>query len=149
MVKFIVKRLSWLLIKGLIRLQYPEIRQLSTTDLAQWLNSNQTNPLLLDARTEAEYRVSHLHNAQLVADNLEDTIALKEVKFSTPIVIYCSVGYRSAAIARQLQSLGYQNVFNLSGSIFQWFNEDRALYRQGQPTNRVHPYQKFWQFLLT
>lgn len=147
--KFIVKRLSWLLIKGLIRLKYPQVRQLSTADLAQWLDSNRNNPLLLDARTEAEYRVSHLQNACLVADDLQDTIALKKANFSTPIVVYCSVGYRSAAIARQLQSLGYQNVLNLSGSIFQWFNENRALYQQGQPTDRVHPYQKFWRFLLT
>ena len=143
-----LKILGWRLIKSLIRLKYPEIRQLSTADLAEWLNSNRNNPLLLDARTETEYRVSHLQNAYLVADDLENTIALKKANLSTPIVVYCSVGYRSAAIARQLQSLGYQNVFNLSGSIFQWFNENRAVYRQGQPVDRVHPYQKLWQFLL-
>lgn len=144
-----LKTLGWRLIKGLIRLKYPQVPQLSTADLAEWLNSNRNHPLLLDARTEAEYRVSHLQNARLVADDLQDAIALKEATFSTPIVVYCSVGYRSAAIARQLQSLGYQNVFNLSGSIFQWFNENRAVYQQGQPADRVHPYQKFWQFLLT
>lgn len=144
----LLKTLGWRLIKSLIRLKYPEVQQLSTADLAEWLNSNRNSPLLLDARTEAEYRVSHLQNARLVADDLKDAIALKEATFSTPIVVYCSVGYRSAAIARQLQSLGYQNVFNLSGSIFQWFNENRVVYQQGQPVDRVHPYQKFWQFLL-
>lgn len=143
-----IKILGWQLIKLLIRLQFPEIKQLSTEDLAAWLlDDSQAKPLLLDARTSEEYEVSHLVNAQLAPSNLEDLE--KKINFSTPIVVYCSVGYRSAAIARHLQSRGYQNIFNLSGSIFQWVNENRPVYQAGKPVTKVHPYQKFWQHLLT
>lgn len=143
------KRLSWQLIKLLIRLQFPEVNHLSTKDLAVWLqNNDRSSPLLLDARTRAEYEVSHLQNAQFTPSNLKDLISQDENNFSTPIVVYCSVGYRSAKIARKLQSMGYQTVFNLSGSIFQWINENRSVYRDTQPVNVVHPYQKFWQYLL-
>ena len=143
-----MRAISWWLVKLLIRLKFSEIEQLSTTDLAYWLSSeNQANPLLLDARTAEEYQVSHLFNAQLVPDNLHDLIE-QQISCDTPIVVYCSVGYRSSAIACSLQSLGYKNVFNLEGSIFQWVNENRPVYRAGKPVNTVHPYQKFWEHLL-
>lgn len=142
------KRLSWQLIKLLIRLQFPEIQQLSPKDLAVWLQKESVSkPLLLDARTREEYEVSHLKNARLAPSNLED-FHQGENNFSTPIVVYCSVGYRSCQVARRLKSMGYQTVFNLSGSIFQWVNENRLVYRDSKPVNVVHPYQKFWQYLL-
>lgn len=146
---FLLRILSWRLIKLLIRLQFREIKQLSTEDLATWLTDNSgQKPLLLDARTQEEYEVSHLMNAQLASSNLEDLTKITEINLATPIVVYCSVGYRSAAIARRLQSQGYKNVFNLNGSIFQWVNEGRLVYRAGKPVNKVHSYQKFWQYLL-
>ncbi|MBE9044284.1 rhodanese-like domain-containing protein [Pleurocapsales cyanobacterium LEGE 10410] len=150
----LLRKLGWQVIKFLIRLLFPNIRQLSTQDLAAWLQqsdiekSDTEKPLLLDARTEAEYKISHLQNAQLVGDRPE-VLENKITDLATPIVVYCSVGYRSSAIARQLQSLGYQNVFNLSGSIFQWANENRPVYREGKRVNQIHPYHKFWKFLLT
>ncbi|BAZ43225.1 hypothetical protein NIES4102_02250 [Chondrocystis sp. NIES-4102] len=99
-----IKIVSWRLIKLLIQLQFPEIKQLSTQDLATWLSNEQvTPPLLLDARTPEEYQVSHLLNAQLVPHNLED-LNKQKIDVSTPIVIYCSVGYRSAAIDRSSSS---------------------------------------------
>ena len=139
---------SWWLIKLLIRLRFPAIRQLSTTDLADWLSDEtRTNPVLLDARTFEEYQISHLDHAKLVPENLEN-LTTEGIDRTTPIVVYCSVGYRSSAIASRLASLGYQNLFNLSGSIFQWVNENRPVYRQGKPVTAVHPYQKLWQHLL-
>lgn len=142
-----IRILAWRVIKLLIRLLFPDIQQLSTRDLAAWLEQEDAEkPLLLDARTEEEYNVSHLQYARLVPSRLE---ALNNnVKLTTPLVVYCSVGYRSSAIARQLQSMGYENVFNLSGSIFEWINENRSVYSGGKRVDRVHPYQKLWKFLL-
>ena len=146
---FLVRILGWLLVKLLIRLQFLEIQQLSTTDLAAWLQEEGADkPLLLDARTKEEYEVSHLENARLAPSNLEDLVNRQGINFATPIVVYCSVGYRSAATSRLLQSLGYQKVFNLSGSIFQWVNENRPVYRGEKQVDQVHPYQKLWQCLL-
>ncbi len=146
---YLLRILSWGLIKLLIRLQFPAIRQLSTEELAAWLEKDGVHkPLLLDARTSEEYEVSHLRDAKLAPSNLEDLVNQEGINFSTPIVVYCSVGYRSGAIARRLQSIGYKNVFNLSGSIFQWVNESRLVYRGEKPVNKVHPYRRFWQYLL-
>jgi len=54
-------------LKKKVRTQFPSVRQLSTAELAAW--SGQTNrppPVLLDARTPAEFAVSHLPGARRV-----------------------------------------------------------------------------------
>lgn len=143
------QKLSWQLIKLWIKLQFSEIPQLSTKELGDWLGKDGVSkPILLDARTIKEYKVSHLKNARLASSNLDNLMEGDRIDFATPIVVYCSVGYRSCQIARKLQAIGYQKVFNLDGSIFQWINENRLVYRDNQPVNTVHPYQKFWQYLL-
>jgi 3-mercaptopyruvate sulfurtransferase SseA len=63
-------------------------------------------------------------------------------------VVYCSVGYRSARVAHWLGGQGYTNVRNLTGSIFQWANEGRPVFRDDRPTNEVHPYDQRWGLLL-
>lgn len=143
-----MRTISWWAIEFLIAIKFPDVKQLSTENLAQWRSDNsRSDPLLLDARTNEEYRVSHLLDAKLVPSNLKDLVE-SEIDYTTPIVVYCSVGYRSSAIARRLKSLGYENVFNLSGSIFQWVNENRSVYREGKQVTTVHPYHQFWQYLL-
>jgi rhodanese-related sulfurtransferase len=103
-------------------------------------------PILLDVRRDDEFAVSHLPEAHRAA-NLEAALALG-LDRDRPIVAYCSVGYRSARLAAQLQGLGYGEVYNLAGSIFKWANEDRSLVSQGQTQTQVHPYSSLWGKLL-
>jgi rhodanese-related sulfurtransferase len=137
--------LIWLFLKGIIRLRFPGVRQISTARLNEWL-AEPAPPLLWDVRTPAEYAVSHLPSADLVSG---DAIAAGAgLSPDTPIVVYCSVGYRSAAIAAQLQAAGFRQVFNLEGSIFEWANQHRPIYANGQIVQQVHPYNRHWGKLL-
>lgn len=142
---------TWWLLKQKIRRQFPQVRQISTADLASWLATDK--PLvLLDTRTPAEYAVSHLSQAHWLDPNTQNLGAIDWTS-ETPIVTYCSVGYRSARIADRLQAAGYTNIRNLEGSIFQWANEGRPLYRNSlnrdeQPVQQVHPYSAAWGRLL-
>lgn len=106
--------------------------------------------VVLDAREPDEYEVSHLLGAHRVDPDAGDVKG--ELPDGTPqdarIVVYCSVGYRSAAVARRLEKAGYEHVFNLEGGIFQWANEGRPVYRDGEPVERVHPYDATWGRLL-
>ena len=43
---------------------------------------------------------------------------------------------------------GYADVWNLEGSIFQWANGGRPVYRDGRPVEAVHPYNTLWGTLL-
>lgn len=106
--------------------------------------SKEDRPWLLDARAPEEYAVSHLPGAIRVAKP-ED--AVKQIGAGQParaVVVYCSVGYRSADFAARLQSHGITNVFNLEGSIFQWANESRPLFRGTTPIQVVHPFDRHW-----
>lgn len=144
-----MSELSWLVVKQAIRARFPEVRQLSTQVLADWLEQFDIQPpLLLDTRTPEEYAVSHLSNAIFLNYKQPDWSMVAEYPLDTPIVTYCSVGYRSSAIAHQLHQRGYTQTMNLEGSIFQWFNEGRPVYQQGQVVQCVHPYNAFWGGLL-
>ncbi|NJR40899.1 MAG: rhodanese-like domain-containing protein [Leptolyngbyaceae cyanobacterium CSU_1_4] len=146
------------LLKKFIRLKFPDVPRITTVEFAQRLmDKTRSQPLILDTRSEAEYAVSHLAEAQrLESADLAIAPALKNISMQTPIIVYCSVGYRSAKVAQQLINAGFQNVFNLEGGLFQWVNEGcsvkqfcpGALVRDGQPTQRVHPYNAVWGRLL-
>jgi rhodanese-related sulfurtransferase len=142
----LLRSIGWQLIKRQIRIRFPQVKQLSTAALAAQLQAA-TPPVLLDTRTEAEFAVSHLANARRIDPKTEDFSALP-LPIDTPIVAYCSVGYRSARLVDRLQQAGYTNVANLEGSIFQWANEGRPVVRNGQPVQQVHPYSQTWGQLL-
>ena len=100
-------------IREVIRKKFPDVRQLSTADLAAWLaDTNRPAPFLVDAREPEEFQVSHLRGAR----NLTAVKAVKAAVQSgaPPVVVYCSVGYRSSALVEKLQKAGLTNVFNLS-----------------------------------
>ena len=63
----------------------------------------------------------------------------------TPIVVYCSVGYRSEKVGEKLKAAGFLNVKNLYGSIFEWVNEGNPVVgNDNKATAKVHTYNKTW-----
>ena len=134
---------QWGAVKARIRKEFPAVPQVGTGALAARLEGER--PLLLDVRTLAEYEVSHLAGARRVEPGAMPELGVPK---DTPIVTYCSVGYRSSALAQRLRAAGYTRVENLEGSIFQWANEGRPLVRDGQPAKLVHPFDAKWGRLL-
>lgn len=83
----------------------------------------------------------------------------KSSEDSVHVVCYCSVGYRSSAVAQELLSEirkpAYEEIksririYNLEGSIFKWANEGKDLEDNcGRKTTVVHPYSGLWGKLL-
>ncbi|HEY9761001.1 MAG TPA: rhodanese-like domain-containing protein [Trichocoleus sp.] len=141
------RALVWRYLKAKIRKQFPTAEPISTQELADWLRQkNRPQPVLLDVRRAEEFAVSHLPQAQAIS-TVEEVLKAGLTPDS-PLVTYCSIGYRSARLAAQLQAAGFTQVYNLEGSIFQWFNEGRQVVTNGEPTDRVHPYSKAWGLLL-
>lgn len=101
-------------------------------------------PLLLDTRTESEYRVSHLPGAIHVGYEHMDLSALKDVPPNTPLVVYCSVGYRSEKVGERLQATGYTAVRNLHGGLFEWVNQGLPVYDEQGETKKVYAYTRAW-----
>jgi rhodanese-related sulfurtransferase len=134
-------------IQTAIRKRFPDIRQLQPTGLRDWLaDSSRVPPLLVDVRDSEEFKVSHLRNATNVvtAGRMRKLVASPDA----PVVVYCSVGYRSSAVAAKLVKLGCTNVWNLEGSIFAWANAGYPLYRGTNQVFAVHPYNTKWGKLL-
>lgn len=120
------------------------VPQMSPEALAAKLH-NPVPPIILDTRAKAEYQVSHLPGAVFVDYATFDPKAVKGMDKGRPVVVYCSVGYRSEKIGEKLQQLGFQHVHNLYGGIFEWVNEGHPVVDHlGKPTDRVHTYNADW-----
>ncbi len=140
---------AWHRTLRLVRDEYPDVPQITTRKLASLLADGTANTiLLLDARTRAEYRLSHLKGAVHAGDTASALRAIGAHPPGSTIVVYCSVGYRSARLANRLRQRGITNVFNLEGSLFQWANEGRHLYRGPDRVHEAHPYDRNWGRLL-
>ena len=107
-----------------------------------------TKAILLDARDEKEFNVSHLKNAIRVGYDdfkLNETLKKLPEDKNTKIVVYCSLGIRSETVAHKLINKGYTNVFNLYGGIFEWKNANfQVVDTLGKPTEKVHTFSKNW-----
>ena len=113
----------------------------------QELAMPKTDAIILDAREESEYNVSHLKGALFVGYdnfNLEQTTQKIKDK-DQAIVVYCSLGIRSETIANRLKKAGYTNVKNLYGGIFEWRNNNFDVYdSQNKKTDSIHAFSKSW-----
>ncbi len=125
--------------------KFPDVAQISPAELAAWVNdSARTPPILLDVREEKEFAVSHLPGARRAEKDFATQLKRLGVSKEQPIVVYCSVGYRSTVLAQKLQKAGFANVRNLEGSIFAWANEERPLVNANGATRGAHPFNIVW-----
>ena len=106
------------------------------------------NIALLDAREKKEFNVSHLQNAFYVGYKDFNIEQLPKFTNDKKIVVYCSVGLRSANIAEKIIKAGYKNIYNLYGGIFEWCNAKRPVYSNSREVNEVHAYSKIWKAWL-
>lgn len=109
------------------------------------------NSVFLDTREKEEFNVSHLKNAIWVGYKTfrTDSVRMKVPENDTPIIVYCSIGVRSEDIGEKLEAMGYTNVKNLYGGIFEWKNNDHEVYdTEGKETQKVHAFNRHWGKLL-
>ena len=138
---------DWPQLKQEIRDDYPKVRQISV-DALRLAQLAGKAAVLLDVRGREEFDVSHLRQAHWAADLKQALWVLKDSPKDATIVVYCSVGLRSAYLAQQLQERGFRNVSNLEGSLFEWANSGLPVYRGDNVVKLVHPYNRKWGQLL-
>lgn len=106
------------------------------------------NWVYMDARTEAEYNISHIPGAIFIGDGSPDQHKLYSIPQNQPLLVYCSMGKRSEAITDSLRMMGFEDVTNLFGGLFAWAEEGYPLVNHaGQPTDTLHGYDSFWASL--
>lgn len=126
-----------LMLKTLLDHSVPEITVANAAKLGP-------QTVFLDAREPNEYAISHLKGAVPVGYDHFQMTSVSHLPKDTPIVVYCSVGYRSEKIAEKLKVAGYTKVSNLYGGIFEWVNQKNIVYDTDGETQRVHAYDRTW-----
>ncbi len=141
--------LDWDSLKARIRSRYPEVPQLSVPALQAWQRDAQRpRPLLIDTRTPQEFADGHLEGAVNAETESAALLHLNPRAPGVAAVLYCSVGYRSSALARALLAHGKVEIYNLEGSIFEWANAGLPVVSSTGVTGKVHPYSRSWGALL-
>jgi rhodanese-related sulfurtransferase len=101
--------------------------------------------IIFDARKREEYEISHIPGAQFIGYKEFSSEQLSNIPKERKIILYCSIGYRSEKIGEKLHKLGYTNVYNLYGSIFEWANRGYPLLDDnGNTVQKVHTYNHSW-----
>ncbi len=103
--------------------------------------------VILDAREPEEFSISHIKTAINVGfkDFSSEANKLQNLNKNAPIIIYCSVGIRSEKIGEKLKKIGFANVKNLYGGIFEWKNKGYPVVDStNTETENVHVFSKVW-----
>ncbi len=101
-----------------------QIREVDTAGAAEAIARPGT--VVLDVREPDEYEQGAIPGAvHLPRGHLESKIENQVADRSTPIVIHCASGVRSAFAAKTLQDLGFTDVVSMSGGFNKWKDEGR------------------------
>ncbi|HMG93957.1 MAG TPA: rhodanese-like domain-containing protein [Chryseolinea sp.] len=100
---------------------------------------------ILDTRSAEEFQISHISGALFLDYDSFKPKDIENFDKNSKVIVYCSVGYRSERIGEQLIKLGFKDVSNLYGGIFDWINNGKPVVNtSGISTDSVHTYNKDW-----
>ncbi|THE13405.1 pyridine nucleotide-disulfide oxidoreductase [Bacillus timonensis] len=106
---------------NLLQGRYKEVKVSQVRELVE------NNAFIIDAREKGEYSAGHFKNATNIPLS-EFRNRLDEIPKDQPVYVHCRSGQRSYNMVMALQHLGFDNVFNISGSylgvnLYEYFND--------------------------
>jgi adenylyltransferase/sulfurtransferase len=97
-----------------------QIREETAQEAAERL-AVEPRPVVLDVREREEYEQGLIPGSiHIPRGNLETRIESRVPDRSTPVIIYCASGTRSAYAAKTMADLGYTDVVSLAGGFSGW-----------------------------
>lgn len=127
------QRVVWDLYEGFVG-QFPDVVAVRPEDLLA-AQGDGANWVVVDVRADAERAVSTLPGAISV----EDLRRAASSFAGRRVVVYCTLGYRSARVARALAAEGWQ-VANLAGGVLAWTHAGASLVQRGVTVDALHVY---------
>jgi rhodanese-related sulfurtransferase len=116
-----------LLIKAEFEYQTGKANQITPVNAIRVMNNND-NALVLDVRSEAEYKKGHIKNSKNIPlTALLDRLAELEKYKNQPVLAYCNVGTLSGKACRLLTKAGFADVHNIGGGIHGWTDANLPL----------------------
>ena len=95
------------------------MRQMTPTQLKDYLEQAPTPPFLLDVREKWEFEICSIENSQLIPMG-QIPAKLELLDPEQEIVVICHHGIRSANVCRYLEHEGFDQMINLSGGVDAW-----------------------------
>lgn len=85
------------------------------------LMNNQSDTVVLDIRTTAEFKGGHIKGAKNIplADFASSVDGLNDTK-DKPVLVYCNTGNTATRAIKLLKNAGYGKINNLEGGIAAW-----------------------------
>lgn len=107
------------------RANYLEVSSRQASELIQNIN-----PLVLDVRTDAEFKSGHLENAVLIpVQQLQARLKEIEAYKDQDILIYCATGNRSTVASKIMIDSGFTRIYNMRYGISQWARDNFPVVR--------------------
>lgn len=96
-------------------------RELAPEDYLPYVQDSSIN--LIDVRTEAEYRKSHIEgavNVSFLGGHFRKELKQLDPDKSRPTLIYCETQHRSLFVAKKMYVMGYRNIIDLDKGMMHW-----------------------------
>jgi len=100
----------------------------SVADVAAIIAEPPADLMILDIRTPEEFVAGHIAgaiNIDYYAADFEDRLG--ELDLTVPYVMYCNSGNRSSNALPLMDSIGFEEVYELDGGIQAWFSAGNAI----------------------
>lgn len=86
-------------------------------------NINNSEFVLLDVRTPAEFKSGHLEGAINLDYQNNFKIEIQKMDKGKKYLLYCKSGIRSANAMQVMRHFGFKEVYNMLGGITYWVDE--------------------------
>jgi rhodanese-related sulfurtransferase len=111
-----------------VEFQKPNYTEVSSNGAHELLQKSK--PLVLDVRTESEYKKGHLENAVLIPvqqlqTRLNELLSYKD----QDILVYCATGNRSTVASKIMLDSGFTRIHNMRYGIYQWSRDNYPVVR--------------------
>jgi rhodanese-related sulfurtransferase len=114
--------LTAMLIGGEIKRRLSGVRDVAPGAATRLLNHE--NAIMIDMRSDRDFRDGHIVNAvHAPADNSDMSARLEKYR-DRPLIVYCRSGQRSMPVCSKLRKQGFEKVYNLKGGVLGWQQAD-------------------------
>jgi rhodanese-related sulfurtransferase len=94
---------------------------------------NREPAMLVDVRSEADFRAGHITNAiNIPLDQIEVQINKITSNSKKNIIVYCQKGVRSAQAFRLLNKLGLPKLFTIEGGLDAWLKNNLPIIEENK-----------------
>ncbi len=127
-----------MLLKSILKLKVPQ----ADVDFAKALPAD---TIYIDARERNEYLIGSIEEAINLGFKNPDLDLLKLIPKNRTLIVFCSVGLRSEKICSLLSNMGFTDVYNLYGGLFEWINCGLPVVdATGNLSKKIHGFSRFW-----